>query len=112
RVVLLSNRYFEQRFGRNPSAIGRSLAIAGTAYTVIGVLPVKFHLPSTFQGEDQVKPDLWAPLSRLGNAAADEKALRLQVAARLKPGITLARARADMEAVMQRVTASDKDLEG
>lgn len=112
RVILLSDAYFERRFAHSPSAIGRTVAIAGTAYTVIGVLPPKFHLPATSQGQDQVKADVWAPLSRIWITPADDKSLRLQVAARLKPGVTVVRARADMETIAQRLAQSDEELTG
>jgi putative ABC transport system permease protein len=103
RVVLLTDSFFEARFHRDPEALGRSLTIDGAAYTIIGVLPPRFHLPAMWQGADQLKPEVWVPLSRLPESAEDEKLHRLFVAARLKPGVSLAQARTEMGAIEQRL---------
>src|SRR5262249_25208774 len=71
----------------------------GRPYTLIGVLLVRFHLPATQEGFDQLKPELWVPLRRVNDPAARE----LYVPARLKPGVTLAEARAEMETIAARL---------
>ena len=45
-VVVLSDRYFEQRFMRDPNAIGQTIAFGGASYVVIGVLDERFQLPA------------------------------------------------------------------
>ncbi len=111
RVAILSDGYFETRFHRDPQAIGKTVSLDGTAYTVIGVLPPQFHLPSTYEGTDQLKPDVWVPLSRLWNRPEDDVARELLVAARLKPGVTLARARTEMDGIARRLAAADPKLD-
>ena len=111
RVAILSDGYFETRFHRDPGAIGKTLSLGGTAYTVIGVLPPQFHLPSTYEGSDQLKPEVWVPLSQLWNKPEDDAERQLFVVARLKPGITLARARAEMDGIATRLAASDPGLD-
>ncbi len=104
-TALLSDSYFESRFHRDPGAIGRTVSLEGTAYTVVGVLPARFHLPSTYEGSDQLKPDVWVPPAR-GNDA-DRNWF---VVARLKPEVTLARARAEMDVLAKRLAAADPKL--
>jgi putative ABC transport system permease protein len=105
RVAVISDRYFETRFHRDASAIGRTLSLQGAGYTVIGVLPRDFHLPSTYEGSDQVKADVWLPAPRDEGTSRD-----WFVVARLKPGVTLARARAEMDGIADRLAASDPKL--
>ena len=92
RVAVLTDSYFERRFHRDRGALGRSITLGSAVYTIVGVLPPKFHLPATFEGMDQLKPDVWAPLSCLWNTADDDRRRQLLVAARLKPGVSLGQA--------------------
>jgi putative ABC transport system permease protein len=111
RVAILSDAYFEKRFHRDAAALGRSITIGGASYTVIGVLPPKFHLPSTAEGLDQWKPEVWVPLSRL--SADDPSRRQLLVTARMKRGVTLAQARTEMAGIAKRLEKADpKSNEG
>ncbi len=109
-VVVLSDAYFERRFHGDSAALGRTLTLGGANYTVIGVLPREFHLPATWRGLDQKKPDVWVPLSVLWNTPADEEQHELLVPARLKPGVSLTQARAEMAAIEQRIVETDSTL--
>ena len=111
RVAVLSDRYFEQRFHRDPNVLGRAIALGGVAYTVIGVLPPKFHVPSTQQGDDQVTADVWLPLSRLWQRPEDDRERSLYVPARLKAGVTLAQARDEMQTIAHRLQSSWSDFD-
>lgn len=106
-VVVLTDPFFESRYHRDPSALGRSLTLNGAAYTIIGVLPPRFHLPAISQGMDQMKPEVWVPLSRLWNSGDDETKHQLFVAARLAPGTTLVQARTETSAIEQRLAESN-----
>jgi len=108
RVVVLSDKYFERRFHREQSAIGKAVALADGVYTVIGVMPPEFHVPSTWEGFDQIKPDLWAPLSLTMDHGTNPADRVLDVAARLKPGVSLERARAEMSGIAARLAQSDE----
>src|SRR5262249_31736422 len=59
RVAIITDAYFASRFHRDAKALGKSIALGGDSYTVIGVLPPKFHLPATSEGFDQLKPEVW-----------------------------------------------------
>jgi putative ABC transport system permease protein len=110
RPVVLADSYFQQRFNGDRNALGRILTLNGIAYTIVGVMPPKFHLPATSEGSDQLKPDVWAPLSSLGNTAEDDARRQLLVSARLKPGISLAQARTEMAGIAQRLGQTDPNL--
>src|SRR3954464_6314828 len=95
RVVVLSHQAWTSRFGSDPNIVGRSLTLNGTAVEVIGVLPASFEFP-----DDSL--DLWAPLALEGTPQPPTRTShQLTVFARLKPGVTLEQARADMERVGQ-----------
>lgn len=106
-VAVLSDAYFERRFHRDPSVVGKTVTLSGDVYTVIGVLPARFHLPATNQGLDQLKPDLWVPLSRLWKTPEDETRRQLFVAACLKAGASLAQARTEMTGIAKRLEQMD-----
>jgi putative ABC transport system permease protein len=110
-VAVIADDYFEQRFHRAPSALGATIALGDSVYTVVGVLPPRFHLPSTHEGDDQVKPDVWVPLSRLFRTAEDETQRQLLVAARLKPGVSLAQARAEMSGITANLAKTNPNLD-
>ena len=95
QVVVLGRSFWEQHFGGSRGAIGQTIKLNGERYTVIGVMPERFvfPLPTT---------KLWAPrILDLAKSARDNR--NLQVVGRLRPGITLKEARAEMSTVATRV---------
>jgi putative ABC transport system permease protein len=110
RAAVLSDAYFDRRFHRDPRALGQTVTLGDTAYTVIGVLPPKFHLPSTGEGFDQTKADLWVPLSRTIAREIRATDRQLYVVAQLKPGVSLAQARAAMAGIAARLAKADPKL--
>jgi putative ABC transport system permease protein len=109
-AAVLSDEYFERRFHRASDALGASLRLGDSIYTVVGVLPPRFHLPSTDGGDDQLKPEVWVPLSRLFKTATDDDQRQLLVAARLKPGVTPAQAQVEMAAMAAQLAQSNPKL--
>jgi putative ABC transport system permease protein len=97
-VVLISERLWRERFGANPAAVGQTVnllrAPAGeVAYTIVGVLPTDIGVP-VFD-----EPDIWALSSTDEDAAASRELRNRQVIARLRPGVTLDEANAELEVV-------------
>jgi predicted permease len=88
RTVMLADGYWRSRFGGNRSVLGRRILLDGTAYTVIGVLPPSFQFMDW-------KISLLAPF-RLRRAEINLISFCCQGIARLKPGVTLAHANADI----------------
>jgi putative ABC transport system permease protein len=110
-VAVLSDEFFERRFHRAATALGASITLGESVYTVVGVLPPKFHLPSIDEGDDQLRPDVWVPLSCLFKTPGDDAERQLLVAARLKPGVTLVQARAEMAAIAAQLARSNPRLD-
>jgi len=88
RTVMLTDSYWRMRFGADRAAVGRRILLDGNAATVIGVLP------RSFQFLDQ-SISLLAPL-RLNRATTRLIGFCCRGIARLKPGVSLAQANADM----------------
>jgi predicted permease len=97
RVAVLSEELWKTRFGSNPAVVGSTFVAGGESYTVIGVLPAGRGFPEEAR--------LWVPLT----FTAEEKAVRgihdYMVLARLKPGASVAGARAQMDAISARLAA-------
>lgn len=103
-VVVLGNRFWQSEFGSDPSVIGRRILLNGVEFTIIGVLPKKF------KGMDQyVQPDVFLPVTmwlQLGTSAKhnpleDRGDRELIVKGRLKPGVSVAEARAEASVIAQ-----------
>jgi putative ABC transport system permease protein len=95
QVVILSHHIWESRFGSDRAVIGRQLILDGKPHTVIGVLAQGGPFDKGFQ-------DVWTPLA----FAVKERTRNVRwfrVWARLKPGVSLEQARAQMEAVTERI---------
>jgi len=96
-AAVLSYRFWVARFGRDPQVLGRSITLDGTAVQIVGVMPVTFLfpvLPPEFRSEGT---DLWRSMGAI--PAAFDPAGNAELVGRLRPGVTLARAKADLDAV-------------
>ena len=88
RVVVISDSLWKRRFGSDPSILERAITLQGIPYTVLGVMPPGFSfLDKTVE--------LWLPVGFPAEARTP-RGRWLSVVGRLKPGITLERAQADM----------------
>ena len=104
RVVVLTRSFFEKRFGQDTDLGGKSMALNGVSYSVIGVLPREFHLPSVWEGMDQKKPQVFLPVNvSPGQTKAALEDRNFLVYARLQPGVQLAQAKAEMEVIGKRL---------
>src|SRR6202034_333934 len=97
-VAIISDGFWHSHFGGAPDIIGHTLSLDGKSVTVVGVLPASFRFP--FQ---QPEPDIWYPRA-FDNPALDPVRVRsgasyLAVYARLRPGETVARCQAELEAI-------------
>src|SRR5437867_4781758 len=104
-VVLLSYSLWQRRFGSDPGIIGRALTLNGESYTVVGVMPRFVQLPGYSSRNDQ----LWVPIAFLQEEASQRGNHFLEVIARLKPGITLKQAQAEMETIAARLAQQYPD---
>jgi putative ABC transport system permease protein len=110
RVAVVTDEYFKKHLHSDPNALGKPITLAGVVYTIVGVLPAKFHLPAMWEGMDQKKPEVWVPLSRLWRTPADDAQRQLYVIARLKPEISLEQSRTEMKVIAERLEKADPAL--
>ncbi len=101
QVVVLTNRMWQNHFGGDKGVVGRTLTFNNKPYTVIGVLPPGIY--------DRSRSDLWAPL-----AFTPDRMTRdfhwFRAFARLKPGVTIEEARAEMDAIGARIAETYPDI--
>jgi len=100
-VAVISHTFWHRRFDGDSSVVGRTIALNGHPFTVIGVAPEGFHGTQPY-----LNLDLWVPLMmQPALTGADRLNMRgnrwLQAMIRMKPGVTLARAEADLELIAQ-----------
>jgi putative ABC transport system permease protein len=88
RVAMVSHRLWERRFGRAPGLVGRPIVLDHNSYTVVGVLPAKFDFYDA-------SADIYAPIA--SSSARGRGMPHVGVYARLKPGVTLAAAQAEID---------------
>ena len=111
-VAVISYAFWQSRFAGANSILGRKLRIRSTSYDVIGVAPPQFRGVTI-----GFAPDIWVPLTmQTGSTRAksffrwrrtpSRRRSRLQVLARLKPGVTVAQAKADAELTFQQYLQS------
>jgi putative ABC transport system permease protein len=94
RAVVLSFGFWQRRFGGDPNIVGHPVTVDGAAATVIGVLPAAFRMMRVLNREI----DLYMPLV-LDRGRTSREDHAINVWARLKPGVPLERARAEMETI-------------
>jgi predicted permease len=96
--VVLSYRLWQSHFAGDTHIVGKTVALSGESYIVVGVMPREFQFAPFWA----TKAELWAPLA-LGSRLTDRGGSSLRVFARLKPGVTLEQAQAEMAAITSRL---------
>ena len=97
RTALVSESFWQRSFGGRREVLGEKLTLSGEIYTIIGVMPANFRFPTS-------GPDVWVPFGLF----ADQNMERgnhpgLYGVGRMKPGVTIEGARADMIGVAKRL---------
>jgi putative ABC transport system permease protein len=109
--IVLSDELFEREFHRDPHAVGRTVVVDGRPVTVLGVLPKRFRFffPASLglrSGNIRAiegfvpNPVAWQHPSRGGNSSVQ------MVVAKLKPGVTVERARSELAGIQARIAAA------
>jgi predicted permease len=100
-VIVLNHDFWSRRFGRSPDIVGGTLRLNNRPYTVIGVAE------EGFGGTTFVTADFWVPMAMDAHVRAAERSLRdshdnvwMIALGRLKPGVTMAQARDELQAIM------------
>jgi putative ABC transport system permease protein len=112
RLVLLSHSYWQQRFGGEANVVGQSLTLSGEPATIVGVMPPDFREPGVnlWTNPRQIVPD--SVTSSREDMTGVRRNPYLSVMARLKPGVTLPRAQADMDVISAGLRQEYPDLYG
>src|SRR3984893_6518794 len=110
-VVVISHSYWKNQYHSDRSAIGASLRINRTPFTIIGVAPEGFH--GTRSGFDY---EMWMPLTMYGQLThtgtwmlRDRNTRNFMMFARLAPGVTMEQARGEVQALANRMAVADAD---
>ena len=111
RTVVLSHACWQKRFGAAPEALGQSMVLDGDAYTVIGVLPATFRFPAYYLHG----AEFWTSIGLLEKQASFMQRSNHSgtcAIGKLKPGVTLAQARADFKRVAEQLEQIYPDTNG
>jgi predicted permease len=95
--VIISAGLWQRKFNAAPDVLGKSLTVDDKSYAIVGVLPASFSL---YRGTD-----VYVPIGQWNSRALQSRSagLGLHGIGRLKPGVTLAQAQADLDGVMRRL---------
>jgi putative ABC transport system permease protein len=104
RVAVLSHRLWVDTFGSDPAIVGQQIRLDAESYTVVGVMPASLKYP---QGAK-----LWVPLvPHLGKQGTELRIYRvLKAIGRVKPGVTVEQASAEMQVISGRLEAQYKQF--
>ena len=100
-VAILSENFWRNQFGADPGIVGQDISLDGSAYRVIGVMPSKFQFPITSDPVDAAK--LWTPLAMTDQERAVRGEHHYLVIGRLKPGVSVREAQAEMDTISRRL---------
>ena len=111
RQALIGYAWWRQRFGGDVGVVGRQISVDGEAFTIAGVMPRGFEFPP--MGSAAFRPVIWVSL----NLPVEQERARdlhsLAVVARLKAGVSMRRAQAEMDTISARLTkAYPKENDG
>src|SRR5688572_10936910 len=107
-VVVLSDRFWRSEFAGNPDVIGRTVKLNDEAYTIVGVMPATASVAS-WTG---MASDVWIPLALTDQQRANRGGHNRYGVARLKRGVGLAQAQAEMDAISARLAPLSRSDDG
>jgi putative ABC transport system permease protein len=106
-VVLLSYGLWQRRFGGDRAILGKTISLDRESYVVVGVMPRDFQFPSPGLRYNNKPADLWVPMGFTAEELKDiGDSFDDTAIARLKPGVTLPEANADLSAIAHGIQAT------
>jgi putative ABC transport system permease protein len=110
-VALVSHALWQRRFDSDPTLVGKSITLEGAPYVVVGIMPSRFDYPPFFDlhgGVHSRPPDVWLPLDLkagkiLGMDISSRGALSFEILGRLRPGVSLPKAQANLDTINARL---------
>src|SRR4051795_3504972 len=103
RIAVISHRLWRERFGSDPSIVGKSIALNGPEFTVVGVMPAGFQYPND--------TDVWHRMT-WDVAQHSRGAHFMESIVRLKPGVTVETANGELRALTKRLGAENPSTNG
>jgi predicted permease len=95
--AVISYEFWQRRFGADPTVVGRQVTVNKTSLTIVGVAP-----PGFFGFEVGTKPEIWWPIKVLNDPNLSRDSSHwIRVIGRLRPGVSVAQAQADVELIFQ-----------
>jgi predicted permease len=109
-VALITAGLWQRKFGSAPDILGKRITMNGDGYTVIGVVPATFHLEST--NFERLK-DVYVPIGQNKDPLFYDRNVHpgMRAIGRLKPGVTLAAAQADMDQIARNLAEAYPDAD-
>ena len=106
-VIVLTDRFWQRRFGSDPSIVGRKIQLDGRTVEVVGVMPPGFEHPILWG-----PIDIWQPLTFTPERKTDRGTNYLSSIGRLKPGVTIQQAEQSMVALAANIHKQHSSNEG
>ena len=103
-VIILGHGLWERRYGADPGVLGRTIRVGGTPMVVVGILPRDFRLYMPSGVSMVTDLDAWTPL-RVPYATAPREGAYLKLIGRLRVGVTVAQAQAEVDRIADRLRA-------
>ncbi len=111
-TAILTDAMWTRRYGRNPNIVGKTILLNGVSRQVVGVLPRGFFLPHevlpTLYGGDQA--EIFVPMPLAPGAAQNRRGEDYNIIAKLKPGVSVAQAQSEMDAITARLRRDHPDV--
>lgn len=106
-VVIIASQLWKRKFNSTPDIIGKSITLDDKSYTVAGVLPSDFKL--SYRNIDNI--DVFVPIGQWNNPSLQRRsaALALHGIGKLKPGVTVKQAAADLNQIMSSLAVTYPD---
>lgn len=108
QVVVLMHSFWQQYFGSDPHVLGQTVNLGAAPYTVVGVMPASFRFP----GESDTQLLLPLALNQAQERLRLQSQRLVRIIGRLKPGVSLAAARTDLDDIRKRAQPSSEPMLG
>ena len=110
QVAVLSYRLWQRSFSSDPRIVGRNITLDGEPYTVVGVLRRDFSVNAEVMPAEgpMDKMDVFLPLPLGPDAAQNRRSENFNVMVRLKPGVSVSQAQADIDVIARRIRDKDR----
>jgi putative ABC transport system permease protein len=103
-VAIVSYGFWQQHLGGRAVAVGQAITLDSESYTIIGVMPASFNFPAA--------TDVWTPMDMTPKALGPRGSHSYRAIARLKPGVALSEARADLTTISKQLAKQFPDSDG